>query len=222
MFNYEEGDEPDHTREHPENMPLLDKMVMWIRNSGQDYPIRPNDDLFEGVKDDEDSTHENEISAYHNIIINSPAYKWFLTNLEKESTLQLETPHPRIRQQILDKLPTRTISKRQNPEIYKINFYHKWDYEMVDKLQHVLSEESGYLIQPYRPRIVMTGYSQEAQGLTIQQYLAQTWPSTGLHLLNALGKGINSLELSYSMPETPHGFTYHAYWFQCIPWTISN
>jgi hypothetical protein len=209
MFSYEEVDEPDCTQKHVEDMPLPDKILMWIRNAGQDYPMQLNDDLFEGVKDEDDSIDQNETSGYYNIIVNSPAYKWFLTSLEKESTLQLETPHPRIRQQILDKLPNRNISKKRNPDIYEVIFDLQWDYLMTEKLQYVLSEDTRSLTQSYRPPIVITGSPREAQVLTIQQYLAQTWPLTGLQFLNALGKGIKFS--SYGMSGTPQGFVHHAY-----------
>jgi hypothetical protein len=107
MFHHDEEDEPDRSQEHLGDMSLLDKMSMWNSKDGQDHTAHQNEDLFEGVKDDEEeSIDQSELSAYHNIIVDSSAYKWFLANLVKESILKLGTLQPRIRQRILDELPT--------------------------------------------------------------------------------------------------------------------
>jgi len=186
MFNNDEEDEPD-TQGHLGDMPLLEKMNMWNRNAGQDHSVQLIEDLFEGVKDDEeDSIDQSEFSVYHNIIVGSPAYKWFLTSLTRESMLQLRTPQPRIRQRILDKLPTGTISKRRNPDIHKVTFELEWDDAMEESLRHEYPEQWGRSYRLFRSSIILTGSPREAQGLTMGQYLAQTWPTIGLQLLFSL------------------------------------
>ncbi len=194
MFNHvEEEAEPDRFQGHRGDMSILDKMSMWISKTGQDYPIHHNADLFEGVKDDEeDPIDQSELSAYHKIILDSPAYEWFLSNVVKESIIKLETSQPRIRQLILDKLPTGIISKRRTPKVYEVTFDLEWQHTMEERLRHELSEESKYPKPFFRGFIVMIGSPCEAQGLTIKEYLTQTWPMTGLKLFDALRKAATS------------------------------
>jgi len=199
MFNHEEEDEPDIPRGRSEGMSLLDKMTIWNSKAGQDLSVIPNDNFFEGVKDDEeDSIDQSDLSAYHQIILDSSAYKWFLMSLKNESILQLVTSERRIRQIILDKLPTGTISKQRTPNFHEVTFNLEWQHAMEEKLRHELSEE---LKGPYRsPRepIVMTGSPREMQGLTIRQYLTQTWPTNGFQIFNALQRTIMNFDKKFS------------------------
>jgi hypothetical protein len=195
MFNYvEEETEPDRIQRHRGDMSIFDKMNMWISKTGQDYPIHHNADFFEGVKDDdEDLIDQSELDAYHKIILDSPAYEWFLSNVVKESIIKLEISQPRIRQRILDKLPTGIISKHRIPKAYEVTFDLEWQHTMEERLRHELSEESKYPKPFFREFIVMTGSPCEAQGLTIKEYLTQTWPVTGLKLFDALGNAVTSI-----------------------------
>jgi len=187
MFHHDEEDEPDRSQEHLGDMSLLDKMSMWNSKDGQDHTTHQNEDLFEGVKDDEEeSIDQSELSAYHNIIVDSSAYKWFLANLVNDSILKLGTLQPRIRQRILDELPTGKISKRRIPDIHEVSFELEWDDAIEESLRNELPEQGKLSDLSFRPSIILTGSPQEAQGLTIQQYLAQTWPSIGLQLLFSL------------------------------------
>lgn len=203
MFNLDQEDEPDHELNHLEDMAILDKMAMWSSKVTQEYPVIPSDDLFEGVKDDEEDTiDQSELSGYHKIILSSPAYEWFLTSVAKESILKLETAQPRIRRYILDKLPTGTISKRQTLDIHQVTIDLEWHHSMEERLRYELAEEPTAPIQPYQKSIIMTGSPREAQGLTIKQYLAQTWPITGVQMLNILKTATTN------STQQPHGRFY--------------
>lgn len=201
MFNLDDEDEPDRDRGHFKDMTVLDKMKMWSSNSAQLYPIIPCDDLFEGIKDDEeDEIDQSELSGYHKTILNSPAYEWFLTTVAKESVLRLETNQPRLRHRILDKLPTGTISKRRTPDMHQVTFKLEWHHSMNERLRTEFAEDSTLPVQPHRSSIVMTGSTREAQGLTIKQYLAQTWPKTNLKILEILHTAAtNDIQQSHGM-----------------------
>lgn len=139
MFNHNEEDEPDRTHGHDGDMSVLDKMSMWMSKAEQDHSAQPKGDLFEGVKEvEEDSINQVELSGYHSIIVESPAYKWFLTNVANEFNLQLGTPQPRIRQRILDELPTGTISKQRNPYTYEVTIDLEWHQPMEKRFQDEL------------------------------------------------------------------------------------
>jgi hypothetical protein len=187
MFDHEEDDEPDRTQGHRGDMSVLDKMRMWMSKAGQDHTVHSKEKFFVGVRDDEeDSIDQSELSAYHNIIVESPAYQWLLTNMAKESNLQLGTPQPRIRQRILDKLPTGTISKRRSPDIHEVTFELRWEDAMEEYFRYELPEQRRLSNRSFQSFVVLTGSPREAQGLTLEQYLAQTWPTAGLQLLFSL------------------------------------
>jgi hypothetical protein len=189
MFNFDNEDEPYRDRGHLEDMSVLDKINMWSSKDEQDHSVLPNTELFEGVRDDdEDPIDQSDLSAYHKIILDSTAYKWFLWNVATEAIIELETSQPRIRQHILDNLPTGTISRRQTPKAYEVVFDLEWNHAMEERLQYELLEELKRPVQPFRSSIIITGSPLQAQGLRIKQYLAQTWPMTGLQLLDALEK----------------------------------
>lgn len=207
MFNLDDEDEPDRDRGHLEDMSVLDKMNMWSSKAEQDHSVLPNTELFEGVHDDdEDPIDESELSTYHKIILDSTAYEWFLWNVATEAIIKLETSQPRIRQHIMDKLPTGTVSKRRTPKVYEVMFDLEWHHTMEERLQYELSEELKRPIRPFRSSIIMTGSPRQAQGLSIKQYLAQTWPMTGLQLLDAVEKATTNPTKHYhgtsnSMPS---------------------
>ena len=188
MLAHDEEDEPRPSSRHLGDMSVLDKMRMWDKNVGHNLPILPYDDLFNGLNEDdeEDSSHEEELSKYHQLLVKSPAYKWFLTSLSNESVIQLESSHPRIRQQILEKLPTGKISKRRTPLIHEVSFNVDWRPAMKERLQCALSEDVSDPGLPHDESLVITGSTKKSQALTMKQYITQTWPSNGFLVFNAL------------------------------------
>jgi hypothetical protein len=213
MFNQEEDDEPDRTQGHDRDMSVIDKMRMWTSKAGQDHSVHSKEELFEGVKDEEeDAIDQSELSAYHNIIVDSPAYQWLLTNLSNEFLLQSWTTEPRIRQRILDKLPTGTISKQRSPDIHEFTFELELNNAMQESILNGFPQHRRLSNRSFRSFFVLTGSPWEAQGLTVEQYLAQTWPITGLQLIDALEKATTNLARhSLGKSETPDNFPYHTY-----------
>ena len=154
MFNIEDEDEPDRDRGHLEDMSILDKMNMWSSKAGQDYSVHLNTKLFEGVQDDdEDPIDQSDLSTYQKNILDSPAYEWFLGNVTKESILKLETPQQCIRQQILDKLPTGTISERRTPKVYKVTFDLEWQHTMEKRLNKSSWRSQNTPFDPFDHRL---------------------------------------------------------------------
>jgi hypothetical protein len=182
-------------------MSLLDKMRMWNSKAGEDHSFILNEDLFEEVQDDEEnSIAPSDLTAYHKIVLESTAYKLFLLSLKSESSLQLETSEPRIRQRILDRLPTGLTSKRRAPSVHEVTFGLPWGHKMEERLRKellVLSEKLKGPDQSFNQLIITTGSLREAQGLTIKQYLAQTWPTNGLQILHTLQMAITKLEKNF-------------------------
>ncbi|RFU34109.1 hypothetical protein B7463_g2198, partial [Scytalidium lignicola] len=204
LFCHEEDEKANGSGKNREGMSLLDKMNMWDRKSGEDYSINDIEDLYKGVKDYEDeSINVVDLSLYHRTIFNSTAYEWFLANLRKESVLSLSEKQPRvmaeISQEILNKLPTGTMSKHGPVNIHEVEFLLQWEGTTRKQLEQKLYEG---LIGSGRPSVsstIVTGSPEAAQALTIRQYLDQTWPTTGLQLLDVLQKTVTNPDHRYNV-----------------------
>lgn len=140
---------------------------------------------------DELETNTSYIQAYNDLLLKSPAYEWLLANLNKEFILAPAEPNTMeiIRSQIIESLPSSNrVSRKRPPETYKMTFVLEWDpLEFVD--------EQGYQEEPQkavRIAITLTGSATDAQALACSQYLRQTWPSTGEHVIQLIEKVILS------------------------------
>jgi hypothetical protein len=108
----------------------------------------------------------------------------------------------RIRQKILERLPTGSISKQRTPEIHEVTINFKLDYRMADILQHRPFNRAKSPTNSFRLSTVTIGSQREAQGLTVEDYIAQTWPTTGLQLLEEIeNANMNSPQRSHSKSE---------------------
>jgi hypothetical protein len=204
MFQREDDVIPDSPRAERKGMSLNDKMSMWDSKAGEDRSVIETDDLYQGVKDDEDEiTDRVDLPVYHKTILDSAAYEWFLASLRKEITLQWSATQPRvmvesIRQRILDQLPTGTISKRRALGGHEVKFDLQWGDTFKGWLEHENFDQLIGSDQSFAELITVTGSAEEAQALTIKQYLSQTWPASGQRLLDVLQNTINSRYHHYS------------------------
>ncbi|OBT67903.1 hypothetical protein VE03_02433 [Pseudogymnoascus sp. 23342-1-I1] len=202
MFCREDDEQPNSRQSGPKGMSLVDKMSMWDKSSEIDT-ISKNDEFFEGVRDDDDEiTDEVGLSTYHGIVLKSPSYEWLLSSLRNEFSLQWGSRQPRImveniRQKILDKLPTGTISKRRPLKVCRVTFGLQLD-NTTDRGNGLIAKlmTSEILLSKL---ITVTGCQEESQALTIEQYLRQTWPAYGVHLFNVLQETIDHFDNHYSV-----------------------
>lgn len=197
MFLHEGDEEHSTCRGGAEGMSLLDKVTMWQQKATEDNSVIENDDLYQGVKDDvEEIIDEVNLQLYRNTIFNSAAYEWLLANLERESYLQWNATQPlvmtgSIRSRILDMLPTGTISKRRPPTVYEVKFDFSWGTGIKTELGRELRDRldiSGWSLEKFLNLfdglVSVTGSPEEAQLLSIRDYMRQTWPlSRLLHVL---------------------------------------
>jgi hypothetical protein len=174
-------------------MSLVDKMRMWNDKEGDDPPSVESDGLFEGVADEEDESIDIELLVYRKFVLESEAYKWFIMRLKANALLHLRGAKPelmsdKLRQQILVALPTGTISKRRAPDSHEVTFVLEWQWSMVRRLWGESLLRLPMRSQPLSALLTVTGSPNEAQTLTIKEYLAQTWPFTGPQLCQALDR----------------------------------
>ncbi|KFY28123.1 hypothetical protein V491_00626 [Pseudogymnoascus sp. VKM F-3775] len=202
MFCHEDDGQPNSPRHGPKGMSLGDKMSMWDSKSGENDTVTESDELFKGVRDEDDEiTNEVDLSIYHGIILKSPSYEWLLSSLKKECFLQWGLRQPRImvdniRQNVLDKLPTRTISKRRPNRGCGVKFIIQQNDDTEGGNRLLWKSISETLLSEL---ITVTGCQEESQALTVKQYLHQTWPTCGLQLLSALQKAITYSNHDYTV-----------------------
>ena len=162
-------------------MSLVGKMAWWYSKAALDQElIRNPEELFDGVKDDEDESNSfAEFSTHSNVILESAAFKWLVDSLRKRSLLQWDTSTHiavnDIRRKILEALPSGKISKRQPPRDHQVTFRLKWG--------HILNQQRRELetgVTEHGSRILESGVITvcygKAQAASVRQYLSQTWP----------------------------------------------
>ena len=205
--------QPESRTDAPESMSLLDKMSMWVRKPGNGEQKVDNSSFSEGVEDleeepevEEDDINNPELSAYSKAIMSSRAYEWLISSLLKESSLHWDQAQPRImiqeiRQKILKKLPTGTISKNRAPSTYKVAFHLPWaplklGLEKRDNKCPILPG------QTLSECIVLTCSSaDQVQVTTVRQYLDQIWPSGGTELLCILQEALRGIYRAIILPD---------------------
>lgn len=168
----------------------------WLNNVSdpgdfESNKISDNQDMEEEYfqEDHQDQVYEedgewsvSDLGAYRDLIIVSPAYRWLLTILRRESLMETECSHSMedIKQTILSSLkPGHKISRSRSAEAFRTTFLINWDPITFLKEQHY----QGSLEEVIDRVITLTGSAKNAQALTILQYLRQTWPTTGEHVL---------------------------------------
>lgn len=204
MFSHDTEEPLENCRTTHKGMPLLDKMSMWRSRDDDATPAADGDDYFHGVNDDEDQDDHIEninLSAYQKVIFDSQAYKWFLATCKKEVTLQQETTtsssscimtNESIRRKLMEKLPTGTISKRYAPSRHEVTFVLEGHLNIALRLERETVEPASRPPRSFSDFVVLTGSVNQAQALTIKQYMSQTWPANGLQMLEALEEGMQN------------------------------
>lgn len=141
-------------------------------------------------EDEDEASLTTQLLAYRELLSVSPAYEWLLENLQKEFSLAPVEPNHvnSIKHEIIRFLPaSHKISRRRSPESYKMVFEVDWDPLAFIK-------EQGYKEEPaevVEKAVTLTGSTKDAQALTCKQYLCQTWPSLGEHLMQLVKDVVN-------------------------------
>ncbi len=132
----QEDDNRPGSRNARDGMSIIEKMDLWGSHCSGDHPEAENkiSENFQGVEDDDDDDEEIRappLSAYSKAIVNSSAYKWLLTAISMQSSFHWgaggdNVMVDEVREMILRSLPTGTISKRQRPSTFSVDFSLPW------------------------------------------------------------------------------------------------
>ena len=161
---------------HGTNQSPDEKVAAW-NPEGAEGPI--SDD----VEDDIHKLGSNYAAAFK-ILVMSQHFKQLADKIRKALLL---TPRDgsvaeQINRKILASL-TKSPAKRNSHELSNASFHILWD--PVAFLREQNRREDG----PYEDLgkvIVIVGTATDAQATTCREYMRQTWPLTGLELLNVL------------------------------------
>lgn len=124
---------------------------------------------------------------YRNVILTTPAYKWMVGVLERETGLTRPIPNimQEIRTSVVDALPVSTrVSRRTNSQQLRAVFYVNWDPIAFATEQQYEDIADRALCEA----ITITGSENNAQALTTEQYMCQTWPMGGKEILGLIMK----------------------------------
>lgn len=208
---------PDTCSDDFGSMSLLEKMSMWGRKDFEEKPksVLHVSDLFQGVQDLDTSeeTLGSELSAYNRIIRSSAAYSWFLANMKCQSTLYWGTDQSnvmiqQIRQPILRRFPTGTISKNRPPPTFQVSLKLPWEplkllFDTKCLNNNTASRHNSRLA------VIFTYVSDnEVQATTTKQYFEQILPHGGVKLFDSLQDLLapSALVQGYPITRRPDGF----------------
>jgi hypothetical protein len=135
------------------------------------------DDVFE-----DDIEPRPDTNSYRDFVVKTPAYHWLVATLQREVTLKRATPDlmEDISKKILVALPSyRKVSRNAPSQEYKATFELDWDpLSFVKEQQYTESPDEAL-----ERAITLTGSANDAQAVTTGEYLSQTWPATGKHVM---------------------------------------
>ncbi|KAF5711522.1 Pfs domain-containing protein [Fusarium mundagurra] len=165
-------------------------IIDWLR--GVSIEQRPDIDSLHSASDEElEEELEEQPSlldrkGYRETVFKSFAFKWLVDDLVKSMTLQTteEDAGVRLRQDISRHLANdQYISKRKASKHYKVTFSANWNPDEYLREQFKEPYDLGRLLGE---TITLTGSITDAQALPCAEYLSQTWPNSGLILLDLL------------------------------------
>ncbi|RAL08755.1 Pfs domain protein [Aspergillus homomorphus CBS 101889] len=124
-----------------------------------------------------------QVQSYLALIHKSPTYPWLLDSIRRECVLAAPERQLKchIRDYVQEALPQSSRMNRKYPTAtFDVLFKVYWD--PVGFLEEQGYEETSG--EAFGRIITLTGCNSTVQALTIQDYMQQTWPSTGMQILN--------------------------------------
>jgi hypothetical protein len=170
-------------------MSLEDKLSLWAQKTST---AEPEHEMHESEAEDlleietlEDENDFDDLYRYQSLITESSAFDWLVGSLRREFQLanSATAGMVSISRQFLHGLPSPThLSRKQAVPSVQVTFTAPWNPVSF-------IEEQGYgpeLDDILGKVITLTGSSGDVQATTCKQYLRQTWPSTGKHMLHII------------------------------------
>jgi len=174
----------------PKEPPATEVMDRWL--DAPDTPEYEDIDLVTteehaDVSDDdfEDDSRVPGLDEYSRLISNDPGYDWLLDCLRKEAVLERpDTDNMQvIQKRILQAIPKpRHVSRKASARGCTVTYTMDWEPFAFLAAQGYEDPDHEAVAKA----ITITGLWKDAQALSCQEYLAQTWPSSGPLLMQLI------------------------------------
>jgi hypothetical protein len=153
------------------------------------YDISRDQPFSTSVQPEIPTVVENGLRIDNQQLIQSRAFRWLLTRLQRK--LRLVTADPDnlsiARENILDTLPSSgKVSRSQPVKTFRSSFNVDWDVRAFVAQQDYRDRAD----EAIATAITLTGGSDGAQATTVTQYFDQTWPISGPWILQALKSAV--------------------------------
>jgi hypothetical protein len=184
-------------------MSLIEKMMMWENLNPAKTPDPEGREQSDGLDEEggqdndssDDDDEDDEILTSHagsllfsKYIHSSPAYDWFIANLQKQCSLKedsmTECAMANICSTILAHLPQGRISKRRAPRTHSVTFRVPWApiKARLRTENRFLSGSDGRICDI----VAITFSGTQALACSVEKYVDKTWPFGGSVLVNIL------------------------------------
>ncbi|KAK0751264.1 hypothetical protein B0T18DRAFT_319853 [Schizothecium vesticola] len=192
----------------------------WLTGLGGSAP--PAEEPVRVIHDehlDQDLLENDEVvlpnkHGYRQVVFDSVPYRTLLSRLTREALLTSLAEGDAmntIRRQILAILPDRRrVSRYRESETFTMVFDAQWNPATF------LEHQFGGSVEPedvLGKVITLTGSMSEAQALPCAEYLRQTWPATGTHILDTIEKSLQKRkQVTRSLPDGSKIIVLHDGW----------
>ena len=194
----EESHTPESPRSVGSNVDYGGKVSEWLRESYGDNAATSSTNTkaseYLGELEEVESFWEAEppdIAIYRECLMNSCAYKWLLGTLQTQRNLAVEGGENNaevIRNRIINAFGRPGNFSRSASHAVEVRFDIAWDPQ-------IFADEEEYDVpvdQVLSHAVALTGRGNSIQAITCAEYLVQTWPQTGPHLLKLLQKAFST------------------------------
>ncbi|KAH6976285.1 hypothetical protein BKA56DRAFT_488826 [Ilyonectria sp. MPI-CAGE-AT-0026] len=160
------------------------------------------------ISDSEDEPDLFQFADYEQFVRKSGAYKWLLSKIRQYHQLSygnydfMSEIGTQIQNRLWTQAPLRQISGRKPSSTVTMAFSLDWNPMSIFR-----DRELDLTLTDIFERVMcLTGTVYEAQATTVMEYMAQTWPETGEHIIALIKKLVSSpegKECGYQLPESP-------------------
>jgi hypothetical protein len=160
-----------------------------------------NGDTVDGPEDSEtqESSSEEEgndttsrrLVRHLDSILESPAYQWLVGSFQKSISLGFleKQSMSDIAAAVLQSFPpSPPISRKTGAEAVKASFVMEWSPIAFFKGQRY----DGRADVIFDKVLTLTGSLDDIQAMTCGDYMRQTWPTTGIHIVTAIKKALSA------------------------------
>ncbi|KAH7146218.1 hypothetical protein EDB81DRAFT_947234 [Dactylonectria macrodidyma] len=161
----------------------------------------------DSISDLEDEPLPFQFADYEQFVRKSGAYKWLLSKIRQYNQLShtgsdfMSEIGTQIQNRLRSQELFRHISGRKPSSTITMTFSVDWDPMEVFREQKL----DNSLTDTFARVVCLTGTAYEAQATTVMEYMNQTWPETGEHIITLIKKLVSMPEgkdFVYQLPES--------------------